>query len=226
VTPATRLAPALAPPRWRRSTARPSSPAWATAPLPPSEDVVGRHRVPRAGEALAVVDGQDGDATGRNHQRDPVGLGHVEVAADEPAAVGPHEPGRGRLAGDAIAAGGHRAVRAVDRYVVHSTAASSGNNATRSSVVRLPGITALRSSGVIASSPATTCPTRAVRQSSSPPPRSPAAGRSHWSTNATSATGCRRSGPCLPRGQPTTTCPASIQSSGTPTASRISASPS
>ena len=52
-----------------------------------------------------------------------------------------------------------------------------------------------------------------------------AAGPSQWSRLTTSLSGRRRTGPCRPLGQPTTTCPASIHSSGTPTASRSSCSP-
>ena len=44
------------------------------------------------------------------------------------------------------------------------------------------------------------------------------AGPSQTSRYTTSSRGRRRTGPCRPRGQPMTTCPASIQSSGTPTA--------
>jgi hypothetical protein len=54
--------------------------------------------------------------------------------------------------------------------------------------------------------------------------RSPA-GLPQRSRFTNSASGRRRTGPCLPLGHPTTMWPATIQPSGTPTASRISCSP-
>jgi hypothetical protein len=57
--------------------------------------LVGRLGEVRLAEALDVVDRQDRDATRGEFERDPVGLGHVQVPADERTTVHPYEGATG-----------------------------------------------------------------------------------------------------------------------------------
>jgi hypothetical protein len=86
---------------------------------PRVEHVVGRDRVVHALDALGVLDGQDGNAPSRQLDADPMRFGHVEVTADEPAAVRPDQRRAGRLARAPVAPGRNGAVPPVDRQVRH-----------------------------------------------------------------------------------------------------------
>ena len=102
-----RLAPALAPPSARRAGATSSRlERPARTRRRSSSDAAGSARRPFASTsrassahaarqpARAVVDRDDRDAAGREGAGDPVGLGHVEVAAGEAAAVRPDQARR------------------------------------------------------------------------------------------------------------------------------------
>ena len=94
VAPAARLAPALAPPTEIRPASTPSVGRGVAHPADGGDDVVVRHRVGDAAVAEPVVDADDDRAgPGADLAGDAVGLAHVEVAAEERAAVHPDQRG-------------------------------------------------------------------------------------------------------------------------------------
>jgi hypothetical protein len=85
---------------------------------PPCEHVVGRLGEVHVAEALDVVERQHGNALRGELESQPVRLRHVEVSADEGAAVHPHQGTTARLGGGIpIQARRHRPNATVDRQV-------------------------------------------------------------------------------------------------------------
>ena len=95
--PAARLPPALAPPSEMRAGSTPRAAALVADPADGGDGVVVRHRVGHAADAEPVVDADhDGAGPRADLAGGPVGLGHVQVAHAERAAVQPDQARAGR----------------------------------------------------------------------------------------------------------------------------------
>ena len=98
-----RLPPALAPPTWMLVRVDAEVGGRGTQPARRCDAVVERHRVVHAADGEAVVDAHhDRPGASADLARGEVGLGHVQVAEHEGAAV---QPEQGRAVGSAASAG-------------------------------------------------------------------------------------------------------------------------